>query len=421
MTIKVSSNLKNLARILKTDLYLVGGYVRNSYLNLPNYDIDIASSLSIEQIFERLDGTIYNVKIRSIKMGTVEIFAPNEVYQHTTFRKDSYNLNGTHEPINSKFVVDKSEDATRRDFTINDIYFNILSGEIYDKYNGIADIKTRTLKTIETPDKVFSEDGLRLLRLVRFATELKFNIDKDTYESAKKYARNLSAISGERKRNEIEQILNASSKYYKDANPLYGIQLLYELHLMPKIFHIDKFKWKFNETDFLPIRNNLPKHLKLSCFLICLFNTINNVQKIDFDKFIQIVSSKNALNLSNKETSHNAKLLKAFYFKDEISNLRKYIIKNQIVIDDLILILSAFNNTKLINAIKEERTKMQKEKVPLCIKDLKINGNDLNQNFEIEHSKIGTVLNKLLNICIFTPNLNNKEDLLKLTAKILNN
>ena len=65
MTIKVSSNLKNLARILKTDLYLVGGYVRNSYLNLPNYDIDIASSLSIEQIFERLDGTIYNVKIRN--------------------------------------------------------------------------------------------------------------------------------------------------------------------------------------------------------------------------------------------------------------------------------------------------------------------------------------------------------------------
>ena len=73
MTIKVSNNLKNLAKILKTDLYLVGGYVRNSYLNLPNYDIDITSSLSIEQIFERLDGTIYNVKIRSIKMGTVEI------------------------------------------------------------------------------------------------------------------------------------------------------------------------------------------------------------------------------------------------------------------------------------------------------------------------------------------------------------
>ena len=117
MAIKVSSNLKYLAKILKTELYLVGGYVRNSYLNLPNYDIDIASNLSIEQIFERLDGTIYNAKIRSIKMGTVEIFAPNEVYQHTTFRKDSYNLNGTHEPINSKFVADKSEDATRRDFT----------------------------------------------------------------------------------------------------------------------------------------------------------------------------------------------------------------------------------------------------------------------------------------------------------------
>lgn len=419
MAIKISNNLKILAKILKTDLYIVGGYIRNSLLNLPNYDIDIASNLSIEQIFERLDGTIYNVKIRSVKMGTVEIYAPNEVYQHTTFRKDSYNLNGTHEPTNSKFVADKSEDATRRDFTINCIYFNILSGEIYDKYNGIADIKNSTLKTIETPDKVFSEDGLRLLRLVRFATELNFTIESGTKESAKKYAKNLKAISGERKRNEIELILNANSKYYKNASPLYGIQLLYELHLMPNIFYVEKFKWSFNKNNFTALNNNLPTHLKLSCFLICLFNAINNTQKIDFDKFIQIVSSKNALNLSNKEASYNAKLLKAFHFKSTITNIRKYIIKNQPVIEDLMLMLTAFNENALTEQLKGERAKMQKEKVPLSVKNLKINGNDLKQNFKLEGNKIGTILNKLLNVCIYTPSLNNKADLLNLTAKML--
>lgn len=417
--IKISNNLKNLAKILKCDLYLVGGYVRNSLLNLPCFDIDIASNLSVEEIFKRLDGSIYNVKIKSIKMGTVEIFAPNEIYQHTTFRKDSYNQLGSHNPILTNFIANIEEDATRRDFTINCIYLNILSGKIYDKYNGIADIEERTLKTIETADKVFSEDGLRLLRLVRFATELKFSIDSKTFESAKRYARNLKVISGERKRSEIDLILNANSKYYSDANPVYGIKLLYELNLMPKIFQVDNFKWRFNENYFIPLNNTLPKQLKIYCFIICLFNAINDIQKIDFDKFMQCVSNKTALNLSKKEIAHASKLLKAFHSKNNITNIRKYIIKNQFVIDDLLLIFNAFNEHTLINAINEERNKMQKEKVPTSIKDLKINGNDLKHNFKLENERIGTILNKLLNICIYSPNHNNKEQLLKLTAKML--
>lgn len=418
MKIKISSNLKRLVGLLGKEVYLVGGCVRNSLLNLPIYDIDIASPLSIEQIFERLDGSIYNVKIRSAKMGTVEIFVGEEVYQHTTFRADSYNLLGTHTPTATSFVLRIEQDATRRDFTANCIYYNIASGKVYDKYNGIADINARTLRCIEDADKVFREDGLRLLRLVRFATELKFNVAQDTLENAKKHARNLYQISGERKRQELEQILNANSKYYADASPIYGIKLLFDLNLIQKIFKIEKHKWNFEDYDFTPLNNSLPQNLQLACFILCIFEALNKRQKFDFDKFISVVSNKTALNFSNKETLHISKLVKAFSFRGEVTNARKYIIKNISVFEDLLALLVSFNDIELANTLSAEFEVMQKEKVPLTLKDLKINGNDL-VKLGVQNVNIGTTLKKLFNTCVFNPKLNTKPNLLNLAQELI--
>lgn len=420
--INVPKELIALTKILNCDIYLVGGYVRNSLLNLPIYDIDITSALTPEQVFDKLSETEFIVKLKSAKMGTVEIFSNQYVFQHTTFRKDSYKDDGSHCPTNTKFVNSVEEDATRRDFTINAIYYNVATNKIYDKYNGQADIKNKLLKCIETPEKVFSEDALRLLRLVRFASELNFSIEEQTKLSAIKFAHKLKAISGERKRKELEDFLMCNTKYnIPHSNPINAIKLLYDLNLMPYIFNIDNAEWKFIENDFKSILNVEDRKNRLYCFLINLYFALTKSHKLDFEYYTKIVCSKNALNFSNAESLEFKQLLKAFYYSDKSKNLRKFIFTNCNVIDLLLIMLEANGKIETKNKIEKELITMKKEQAPLSIKDLKINGNDLKSTLHLENREIGIVLKKLLKLCLFNPKLNNKECLLLKAKDIKNN
>ena len=414
--IKVSKHLKDLAKELDTDLYLVGGYVRNSFLNLNTDDIDIASCLTVEQIFSKLECSEFLVKIRSAKMGTVEIFCDDEVYQHTTFRKDSYVPTGKHSPNATDFIKDIKEDAKRRDFTINSIYYNIKTGKLIDFYNGIDDIKNKTIKCVETPDYVFSADGLRLLRLVRFASEFNFNIEDDTYKSARKFAKNLKSISGERKRNELLNILY-SNKKYKTGNPLYGIKLLFDLNLFKYIFDFNNSQTlTFDTFDFKPILSVKNSEERLHCFLLCLFEYFK--KDIPINTFITIVTNKNALNFSKRQKELLTKLARAYYYSFSITNIKKFIFKNYEIIDLLCQMLFAFENGELANNILNEYKSMKQSNTPFKVKDLKINGNDLKSIFNLQGAKIKEALDKCLLLCVQNPKLNDKKLLIEQLQKI---
>lgn len=146
-------------------------------------------------------------------MGTVLILAGNEQFEYTMFRSENYESGGKHTPQDVQFVTDMATDARRRDFTVNALYYDPLTHELFDFYNGLEDLKNKTLKCIEHPEHVFKSDGLRILRFIRFACELNFKLDKASLLSAKNYAHLLKDISKERILRELKDIVNSDSKY----------------------------------------------------------------------------------------------------------------------------------------------------------------------------------------------------------------
>lgn len=216
MDIRLPKKLKILSYYLPA-LYIVGGYVRNSLLNLPVSDIDLAAKYTVDEVTAALCNTEFKVANINKRLGTVKIYSCEDKKfsaEYTTFRIDSYPVgSGVHAPSDVTFTRDISLDAVRRDFTVNAVYYSIDTAEYLDFTGGIPDINRRVLKTTCDPEKVFSEDGLRLMRLVRLAAELNFEIDEATLSAAKKMSFMLKDISGERKRDELMKILTADVKY----------------------------------------------------------------------------------------------------------------------------------------------------------------------------------------------------------------
>lgn len=125
MKIKVSDSLIEFAKLLskKADLFIVGGYVRNYLLGIPGHDIDLASKLTIERLKKLTENTNFVVKEKSIELGTATIHHNNQVWEYSTFRRETYPPGGAHTPKKVVFISDFLADAKRRDFTINSILF----------------------------------------------------------------------------------------------------------------------------------------------------------------------------------------------------------------------------------------------------------------------------------------------------------
>ena len=192
--INIDENLITLATILKSkaELFVVGGYVRDSILNKRPKDIDLTSKLTVNELASALKGTSFNVNITNKTFGTAKIVVDNKAYEYTSFRKDKY-VSGKHSPKEVLFISSLDEDSKRRDFTINAIYYNILKQKFVDPLNGIADLKNKKLKEINNTTLKF--DGERILRLIKYSCELNLKIDNETFLHAKQYNKNVYLLS----------------------------------------------------------------------------------------------------------------------------------------------------------------------------------------------------------------------------------
>ena len=215
MKIYVSKNLKELSTLFAphAKLFIVGGYVRNSLLGFRETDVDLASSLTPEKVATLLKDTKFEILEKSQTIGYVKIKVENEVYEYTAFRKDNYYRGGTHKVHSVSYVEDLRQDAMRRDFTINALYYDIETEKIVDIYSGLLDLKNRVVRTVEVPGYVLAHDGTRILRMIRLASELNFKIDFATLATAKKFAHLLHDVSPQRKFQELQNILKASTRY----------------------------------------------------------------------------------------------------------------------------------------------------------------------------------------------------------------
>jgi poly(A) polymerase/tRNA nucleotidyltransferase (CCA-adding enzyme) len=183
-------------------VFLVGGAIRNSLMNLPLSDYDLATDAlpeDVKKLFHRVIPT-------GIKHGTVTVHYGGQTFEITTFRVDGAYTNQRH-PDSVSFSSSLPEDLRRRDLTINAIALNLYSGELVDPTGGQRDIRERIIRAIGNPAERFNEDGLRLLRAVRFACELNFTLEGETRRALALCKDNLRQVSWERIRDELNKML----------------------------------------------------------------------------------------------------------------------------------------------------------------------------------------------------------------------
>ena len=185
------------------EAYIVGGCVRNAFLGITPDDFDITTSARPEET-ERVFSDLRTVET-GIKHGTVTVISDGEPYEITTFRADGEYTDGRH-PESVSYSDNLETDLARRDFTVNAMAYSPKRG-LVDIFGGIDDLKNGVLRAVGDPDKRFTEDALRILRALRFASVYGFEIEQKTAASAKRLARRISLLSGERVFSELKKLL----------------------------------------------------------------------------------------------------------------------------------------------------------------------------------------------------------------------
>jgi poly(A) polymerase len=202
---------------------LAGGCVRDMLLGRPAKDYDVATDARPADVIRLFRRTLQV----GAKFGVVIVLLQSEQVEVATFRSEAGYEDGRH-PTEVRFTS-AAEDASRRDFTINGMFYDPLQGQVIDYVQGQADLQRRIIQTIGTPEERFGEDYLRMLRAVRFSTQLGFAIEPETYAAVGRNAAKIVRISGERIAVELEGILI-------HPNRAVGAAMLIETGLAQAIF-----------------------------------------------------------------------------------------------------------------------------------------------------------------------------------------
>ena len=206
---------------------LAGGCVRDRLLERPAKDYDVVTDAVPEEVTKCFRRTLQI----GAQFGVVMVLTDGQQVEVATFRTEGGYQDGRH-PTHVEFGS-ATEDASRRDFTVNGMFYDPVTQEVLDFVNGRRDLEKRILRTIGDPDERFGEDYLRLLRAVRFAVKLEFSIEPATWAAIGKHAPKITGVSAERIGSELEQILS-------HPNRAKGTQLLIDSGLAVAIFDVSK-------------------------------------------------------------------------------------------------------------------------------------------------------------------------------------
>lgn len=231
--------ISDAADSLHLECYVVGGYVRDLFLERPSNDIDVVvvgSGIQVASELKKMLGKKAHLSVFR-NFGTAQVKYKDTEVEFVGARKESYQRD-SRKPIVEDGTLE--DDQNRRDFTINAMAVCLNKerfGELVDPFDGVYDLEDGIIATPLDPDITFSDDPLRMMRCVRFATQLNFQIEPETYEALKRNADRLKIISGERIADELNKIMLAkhpSSGFYylKDTG-------LLEL-IIPELCALDK-------------------------------------------------------------------------------------------------------------------------------------------------------------------------------------
>lgn len=215
---KIAIEILNIISDNNYEAYIIGGYPRDLYLGLNNLDIDICTNAK----FDELLNIFKDYEIINNGFSSMVLKYKNYYFEITTYRKE-FEYEKNRFPKKIEFVNTLEEDLERRDFVINTLCID-LNGNFIDLLNAKEDIDNKIIRSVGNPDFKISQDALRILRAIRFATVLNFKIEKNLKESIKKYGYLLDNLSDKRKFEELNKILNSNNKEY-------GLCLIKELGL----------------------------------------------------------------------------------------------------------------------------------------------------------------------------------------------
>ncbi|MEO1253496.1 MAG: HD domain-containing protein, partial [Bacteroidota bacterium] len=227
----IFSIVASAAQELAVDVYVIGGYVRDLILQRPSKDIDfVCVSSGVELASEVAKKLGKEAKLSTFKnFGTAAIHFQGFEYEFVGARKESYQRD-SRKPIVEDGTLE--DDQNRRDFTINALAISLNRadyGNLIDPFNGVEDLRNMIMRTPLEPGITFSDDPLRMLRAIRFATQLHFDIEPDSFDGIIKHVDRISIVSNERISDELNKIIMTEK-------PSYGFQLLFHSGLLKLIF-----------------------------------------------------------------------------------------------------------------------------------------------------------------------------------------
>ncbi|MBT8234427.1 MAG: HD domain-containing protein [Saprospiraceae bacterium] len=241
----IAQSISKVSQQLNYPSYFVGGIVRDRLLGRPSKDVDVVCVGDGIRLAEAVgkDLDIQQAVVVFKRFGTAMIKFEDIELEFVGARKESYSIDSRKPDVSAGTLED---DQNRRDFTINAMAASLNAdnfGKIIDPFNGIGDLESKTIKTPLDPDKTFSDDPLRMMRGIRFATQLGFNIDEITKEGIKRNSERLKIISAERITQELNKIILSDK-------PSIGFNLLSETNLLNIFFP------EFEALRGVEVRNN---------------------------------------------------------------------------------------------------------------------------------------------------------------------
>lgn len=423
--------------------YAVGGCARDLLLGKKPTDWDITTSARPEEIQKIFPDSFYKNKFGTVTVKTQSKNVSRKEVEITTFRTEEHYTDKRHPDLIS-FTINVKDDLSRRDFTINTIAVDN-QNKIIDLFDGQKDLDKKIIKTVGKAEDRFTEDALRMLRAVRFAAQLDFEIDASTFQAIKNNAAWLQAIAKERIRDEFIKIVMSN-------NPDGGIELLKESGLLKYVIpELEKgigvsqnkhHIYTIYQHSVLALKFAAEKDFNLEVRFAALFHDIAKPQTKAGEgpdaTFYNhdIVGAKFAANILERlhfprKTIEKVTLLVRnhmfVYAVEEVSEagIRRLLrrVGPENMSDLLNLRIADRLGSGVPKAVPYKLRHLQYliEKVskdPISVKMLKINGYDLIKTLKIQPShKMGLILNSLLAKVLDSPELNTRKELLKLAQE----
>lgn len=443
--------------------FLVGGCVRDIILGRTPHDWDICTDATPEQMelmvhcmikneehieqYCKENGSVYAKRhIKTIptglKHGTLTIVINDEPYEVTTFRCDG-NYSDGRRPDSVSFTKSLVDDLQRRDFTINAIAYSLWEGFI-DPFNGMKDIKKKIIRCVGNPYDRFNEDGLRIMRAVRFSAQLGFNIEECTKTAMNELVDNLDKVSNERINSELYKIMSSFNSYLLITNK----------NILCKIIPEFKDCIDYNQNNPYHIYT-LHKHTAIALIeeyysdpiinLSILFHDIGKphcctIGKDGYSHFkghgrVSADMAEKIMKRLKFDNNTINKVKELVFYHDATFEVGKKYIKrwlNRLGEEQFKRLLRIRIADIKAQSFEYERERINKvtdiqmlletvlqENECFTLKDLAINGKDLMEHGVPEGKTIGTILNTLLTMVIDGEINNDKDSLLQMTNLLL--